>query len=153
MEDAMKTVQARLISSTIKKGKTIRAQVVVLIGEGPNRRSVTCHVEHKGGIWVGRNPDESAEGYHEAADNRVSGAESAVQKVVKTLATLRAIAEGKKTKEAPDGFFTRLLKRGVALAIESEESNLRLAEEDLKNAERRKEEVEREYPLYVEFVF
>jgi len=48
-----KVVPAKLVS---RKGED--AQVVVLVGEGSKRRSVSCHVHMvEDGVWVGRNPD------------------------------------------------------------------------------------------------
>lgn len=152
----MKTVEAKLLSLAGKKRSkypSTKAMVRVLIGEGQNRRSVTRHVKNGGGgVWIGRNPDDSVNARHATASRKIFEAQTAVNEVVTVLTKLQEFAGGK-IKESQDDFFAKLLKHGVAAAIASEETNLSLAEEDIKRAEKYQEDVEREYPLYVQFNF
>ncbi len=53
----MQTVEARLISRS-NGGR--RAQVVVVMGNGAQKRSVTRHVRWEGSGWMGHNPNEAA---------------------------------------------------------------------------------------------
>lgn len=51
----MQVFKARFISRS-RGGR--RAQVVVLIGKGSTRRSVSRHAHNERGVWVGRNPSD-----------------------------------------------------------------------------------------------
>ena len=150
-------VRATLISKS-KNGKG--AEVKVIFGEGPQRRSVTRHVirERKDDdAWVGRNPDEQTEPLRAAASRKVLAAQAIVTETNNILKMLRE-NNGKleKLPEGIDMFMVLLIREAaaeIAEVIAGEESNLRIAEELLKNAEKHQEDIERDYPPYVQFTF
>jgi hypothetical protein len=106
----MDLTQARVISAS-KDGK--RAEVVIYVGEGSQRRSITRHVHLQSGQWVGRNPND-------AALARLDEAERAFEKVKGQHETLKPLAKlsvkeidkiikqvrkhGKKARGIPNGF-------------------------------------------------
>ena len=100
--------QARVISTGKQRG---RAEVVLCVGEGSQRRSITRHIRLTGGVWVGRNTDDAAVARLDAAEKALEETERR-HNLMKPLAKItikeinnilgRIYQYGK--KRAPNGF-------------------------------------------------
>jgi len=70
--EAYKEVKAKQVSCGPKK-----AECIVLLGEGAQRRSVTCYPIRENGGWVGYNPDAAGIQRRELAEDLLRDAQSA----------------------------------------------------------------------------
>lgn len=88
----MKIVEAKLISQSKpsrNRREPAKAQVAVCLGEGSERRSITCHVvQQADGSWTGRNPDPQAEKMHKFADKTIVRAQASLKDAERDLAAL-----------------------------------------------------------------
>ena len=75
------------IIDNVRFGKTVSRkgtmQVLVLVGEGSNQRSVTRHAVRQGADWVGNNPDERVTKMHSDAEANLAHAEETLTRTQK----------------------------------------------------------------------
>ncbi len=134
----MKIVEAKLVSVSKEqkfKREAKRAQIIVCLGEGSERRSVTRHVvQQSDGSWIGKNPDDQAEKLHVKADETLIRAQAALNEAERALVTLRKANEDKKQIAEAE-------KKVAAYAFAVK----KLGEE--------KKQLDQDYPLIVQFKF
>ncbi len=127
----MKAVQAHQIQVSGRK-----AQVIVLVGEGLTKKSVTRHAVWENGKWVAHNPDQSVRDRHTRGNRALIDAQDAVTTAKRELAAAEKVEEQEKKD--------RLMKWAKVLLRQAE---LRCAAaQDSMNA------IQRDFPLKVYFV-
>ncbi len=137
-----------------KKGA--RAQVVVLVGEGRNRRSVTRHVERRGYSWVGLNPDERAIPLNERYEHELTGTQHQLGQEEEELDVLKRRLEALETEEKEvaslyDAAALDVERDKLVEAITMARAKAAFAALVLADAEVKLTIVQREVPLEVEF--
>lgn len=130
------------------------AQVVVLIGEGAQRRSTTRHAELKGGRWFGLNPDERAIPLNNLytadlinAKAELAGEQATLNQLLEKLAELEA--------ETPEDILAVATRKEMLVelkaAIDEAHAFVMFAKTEVEEAELKLRIVQQELPLEVEF--
>lgn len=147
----MEPILATLISKS-RNGR--RAQVVVWVGEGSARRSITCHIHLANGRWTGHHPDkeevarlDAAEAAERRADYSLKSFETALALAEKALRRL----EDRKEKIDPVEYAASCIVLKIAHSANADErdSAVKFAGDAKKAADEVRAEVARE----PEFVF
>lgn len=142
----MKTVEIHGEPSFSADGR--KAQVIVLIGEGSNCRSMTRHAVREKGLLVGLNPDPRAIELNDRYEEEFAKSQSAVSKLEAELTALSVELEQAKTAEVLDDERIEYLVN----AIEDVEVAIQLASADLNDADVKLRIVQQEFPRRIAFV-
>ena len=156
----MKKVAIHLTQSIYYRKGQARAQVIVLTGEGSNRRSVNRHVGMQDGIWIGNNPDDTAVDRNAFAEQAVQTAEQNVRATAIRLDELNQalVKKDDLTKEELAtlmllGVDQKELKTVIQKMIREIEFRLvEASQQVIVEATKNMDKVREEFPLVVQFV-
>lgn len=160
------SVEARFISQS-SNGK--KAQVVLLVGEGAHRRSITRHVHLEGGRWMGLNPDEAAVAQLDAGEKELEETQSC-HETIASLAEIqmkdlkRFAGKIQQYREETHGVPATVFNLGMDILLAEQKLNAKTlkaalkaeiakSEKNLKEIHGRVEKLRREIPRHVEFYF
>ena len=147
----MKTIQIHGAPS-FSKGKT-RAQVVVLVSKGRNRRSVNRHLLKQGYRWVGLNTDERAPELNSRCEAELATADSTLRAAEAVMEALLKESEDTIVIEATEGkpVISDDERANLRAEIEAAQDVIFRTQSELYDAQSALAHVQRECPRQVEF--
>lgn len=128
-------------------GQSTTGRKLQVVGTLAGGKSFTRYVVRHDGVWVGNNPDERAVDFNARAQAELAEAEVLFRKADTLFAETTKRAEALLAKN--DDVLTRT---ACQVALEASLATLGEAKARLADAKGRKDHVERELPLTVEFV-
>ncbi|MDP3793046.1 MAG: hypothetical protein Q8Q89_04960 [bacterium] len=154
----MKKVQIhRFVGEPSKK--TGCWQATVLIGEGANRRSVTCHPHREGGILVGNNPDPTTIRRRDQAARVLANASATYERIAGEITLFEKLLKRELTEKELETFRLQGVSTEVQAKVTVKEKviptlkiQLFSARKAVEKAQAFQAEVNAAYPLTVEFV-